>query len=88
MSTVRKRKNMLRKLNQYFESEGKVLTEREYKAVGGPYRIAAINKYIGTWPRMVHFLAFYYPQWKEVEVVEEVAPTIDLDMLKWKDQDE
>jgi hypothetical protein len=84
MSTVRKRKNMLRKLNRYFESEGKVLTEREYKVKGGPYRLQAINKYIGTWPRMIHFLSFYYPQWKvvEVEAVKVEVPEVEVVVVK------
>ena len=75
MSTVRKRKNMLAKLNLFFRKQGKVLTEREYMAASGvPYRITMIDKYLGGWPRMVRYLEFYYPQWKaeeeKIEVVE------------------
>jgi hypothetical protein len=86
MSTVRKRKNMLRKLNNYFLARGKVLTEREYKEASDvPFRLVIIKKYIGTWPRMINFLCFYYPGWRDT-IVEEApveTPTIDLDALNY-----
>ena len=78
---------MLKKLNTFFERQGRILTEKEYMAfVGVPYRLTMITKFMGGWPRMINFLGFYYPQWKEVPV-EVVKPKIDLEALK-SDDDE
>ena len=75
MSTVRKRKNMLRKLNTYFLAKGKILTEREYKeAADGPFRLSLILKFIGPWPRMVSFLKYYYPHWEDNDVPLPIMP--------------
>lgn len=88
MSTVRKRKLMLRKLNTYFEHKGKILSEREYmQETQPPFRIYAIKKYLGGWPRMQAYLKYYWPAWagktvEEVAPPKEDAPKINLDALK------
>ena len=78
MISVRKRKMMLKKLHAFFENRGKFLTEREYKAaVGAPYRLALITKYLGGYHRLRYYMSFYYPQWKEDAVVEEKPSTLE-----------
>lgn len=70
MSSVRKRKNMLRRLNTYFENHGELIGEREYsKDPSAPFRLYSIKKYLGGWNRMVYYLGFYYPRWKAPAVV-------------------
>jgi len=65
MSSVRKRKTMLKKLNSYFSKKGELVGEREYsKDYTAPYRLETIKKHLGGWHRMVYYLGFYYPQWK------------------------
>lgn len=64
---------MLRRLNTYFLAKGRLLSEREYKeALDAPFRLIVIEKYIGRWPRVLSFLTYYYPQWKDKAVVEPV----------------
>ena len=88
MSSLRKRKMMLKKLNTFFENEGRLLTEKEYMAfVGVPYRLAMIDKFMGGWSRMINFLGFYYPRWKDLPVENKVVrPTIDLEALSEDDE--
>ena len=63
---------MIRKLNAYFIRQGGLTDERSYaKDSSAPYRLTMIKKYLGGWSRMISFLSFYYPQWKEIPVVEE-----------------
>lgn len=87
MSTVRKRKMMIKKLHQYFKDQGKILSEREYMAVPQPpYRIYMIDKFLGGWPRMEAYLKHYFPEdWAHVEKVKKEpvkeAPKINLDVL-------
>jgi len=65
MISTRKRKTMLKRLNAYFVASGKIPTEREYNTGGAvPYRSTMIEKYLGGWNKMVHYLQFYYPQWR------------------------
>lgn len=71
MSSVRKRKAMLKKLNFYFVKKGKLVSEREYSAdYTAPYRITSIQKFLGGWSRMLNYLGFYYPQWADRGVSE------------------
>lgn len=83
MSSVRKRKAMLKKLNTYFTNRGKLVGEREYSQdYTAPYRLEMIKKYLGGWTRMVYYLGFYYPRWKKpvetvtVKRVPEEAPKV------------
>jgi hypothetical protein len=89
---------MIRKLNTFFETQGKILTEKEYKAhVGVPYRLVTIQKFLGGWPRLVNYLETYYPKWKgqAPEMPEEVnfperpeTPEINLEALGKENTDE
>ena len=63
---------MIRKLNAYFIRKKGLTDERSYAQDStAPYRLNMIKKYLGSWSRMIGFLGFYYPQWKEIPVVEE-----------------
>jgi hypothetical protein len=84
MISTRKRKQIITKLNAFFEQKGKILTQEEYmKQPEVPYRIGIIRKYLRGWPQMVNFLTSYYPKWKEETktVVKEVPvkeePAVD-----------
>jgi hypothetical protein len=80
MSTVRKKKNIIRRLNAYFQNQGKILTEREYReAIGTPFRLVLIEKFLGPWPRVVSSVKHYYPSWDLVKPepkVEVVKPRV------------
>lgn len=86
MSSVRKRKFMLRKLNTYFVRLGYIPSEQEYNASSNvPYRREIIKKYLGGWARMVNYLQFYYPEWKETvepEQEPQETPKINLEALE------
>ena len=61
---------MLRRLNNYFTNKGYLVTEREYMADhAAPFRLESIKKYLGGWTRMVYYIGFYYPRWKQEEPV-------------------
>lgn len=69
---TRKRKQMIYRLNKFFEAEGKILTEQEYMAHGRvPFRIGVIKKYLRSWPSMVAYIKTKYPYWKEETVKKE-----------------
>ena len=83
MISVRKRKNMIRKLHNYFSTIGYVPSENEYgKLPNPPIRRAMLDKYLGSWPRMIAYLERYYPIWKTTPKVAAEAPKIDLDALE------
>ena len=65
MMTVRKRRIILKKLNAFFENQEKILTEIEYKNVGGtPVRLALINKFFFSYDKMVVQLKRFYKNWE------------------------
>jgi len=73
MISTRKRKIMLKKLNDYFATYKKIPSEKEYATrKDAPYRSAMIVKYLGGWNKMIYYLGFYYPQWKVV-----AAPVVE-----------
>lgn len=63
--STRKRKMMITKLNNFFRSQGKLLTEAEYMQMGSvPYRIGTIKKFLRNWPAMIAYIKVMYPEWE------------------------
>ena len=76
MISPRKRRIMLRNINNFFQRSGKLLTETEYRASSGtPYRLDQIQRYLGGWKRMRASLFRYYPKWRE-QYEAEKAPEV------------
>lgn len=74
MMTARQRNTVLKRLYDYFNSAGRIMTEQEYKNSDGPVRYLAIKKSFRSYKSMVAMLEKRYPNW---ELAKEETPEVE-----------
>lgn len=63
MMTARQRNAVLKRMYDYFNSTGRIMTEQEYIHSDGPVRYLAIKKGFRSYNSMVAILKKRYPKW-------------------------
>jgi hypothetical protein len=94
MATARQKIVLVGELGNFMLDRGKLLTGREYRALGtGPLRWASMKRLFGNWNRTMRFLEQSHPElWEKLNYLgtkpkstKAEAPSIDLSAIEEDD---